>query len=208
MSMPPIPVSRYLVPSRTVVDLDDYAVVDVDLVRGLPHTIDLGDDQIVLSVPTGLARLWHAANPEVVVSSSVRQTAAYDDAAPPRHGVARAPARLLVRIGGSTTASLALAAGEEQIVGSDADNDDVRLSIVVRSWDLRAGSLRGPGDYGSRISLAWRRVDQAVDEFSTPPIKPTLVPRLAPLFRMHSILGLRQPFLLNRFTLRKKVFRK
>jgi hypothetical protein len=55
----------------------------------------------------------------------------------------------------------------------------IRIELVVLGWQIRAGSLRGPGDFGSRIELAWRIADRAADEFSPPPVSARVLERLA-----------------------------
>ena len=53
-----------------------------------------------------------------------------------------------------------------------------RIDLLIRSWDLRAGSMRGAGDFGSRIDVAWRRADRGSDAFAPPPLNQTVVDRI------------------------------
>jgi hypothetical protein len=81
----------------------------------------------------------------------------------------------------------------------------MRIELAVLGWDIRAGSLRGPGDFGSRIRLAWRSADRSVELFSTPPVVPHILPRLPVAFRMQSVLGLKLPKVLARFQTKKGI---
>jgi len=200
----PIPVDRLLVPEGKPVAPEGFSSVDQPMVNGLPHVIALGEGlSLAVVVPSGLATVWRDADPTVVVSSSDDEILPASDGADAE--TPRAPARLLLRIAGSVVSSMPLAAGLRRTLPDGGDTvSGVRVSVVVLSWDIRAGSLRGPGDFGSRIALATRRADQAGDTFETPRIHPHLVARLQGAFRTESELGLAAPITLSRFT-RKKV---
>lgn len=208
MTFQPIPVQRFLVPDRKPAAPEGFIEVSEAILGGLPHRIDLDQDvRLLLFVPTGLASTWRDADPTALVTESAAEIAPRtgpDNL--PIAGVTRAPARIAVQIAGATVASIPLTAGLTRTVPDAGDADrGSRLEIVVLAWDIRAGSLRGPGDFGSRITLAWRRADRAVENFSTPPVSPQLVPRLAPEFRMQSELGRIKAIKLARFQI-KKVF--
>jgi hypothetical protein len=44
------------------------------------------------------------------------------------------------------------------------------IDLYVADWLLHAGCMRGPGDYGSFVEVAWRRVDRGANAFSLAPI--------------------------------------
>jgi hypothetical protein len=113
-------------------------------------------------------------------------------APPPQLGsVDHPPVRVLVQGGASLSASVPLLAGQQRIV-SDAGGSEggAMIELAVVGWDIRAGSLRGAGDFGSRLDLAWRRAGVADDQFEPPPLSPRIAERLQPELRMQSALGL------------------
>jgi hypothetical protein len=123
-------------------------------------------------------------------------------------GLPRCPARLLLRAGTSVVSSIPLASGVLRAIPEAGDfGAGVRFAVVVLSWDIRAGSLRGPGDFGSRIALATRRADRASETFETPAISPELISRLQEQFRTQSRLGLTAAEDLPRFARKKVVLR-
>lgn len=94
--------------------------------------------------------------------------------------VKRASARIIVQRTGLPMISIPLAAGLQRII-SDSGNPNTGgafLELLILSWDIRAGSLRGIGDFDSRISLAWRQANQASSQYSPPAINPFLMLRL------------------------------
>jgi hypothetical protein len=62
------------------------------------------------------------------------------------------------------------------------------VELAILDWEVRAGSMRGAGDFGSFIELAWRRADQAVDTFRPAPVHRRVAERLGPGFRVESLL--------------------
>jgi len=81
----------------------------------------------------------------------------------------RAPVHLILRGAGEQLASVPLVAGmRRRLPDSGGAEQGVRIELIVTAWDIRAGSLRGQGDFGSRVELAWRRADRASDEFAAP----------------------------------------
>jgi hypothetical protein len=159
-----------------------FTVVDEPLVDGLPQRLPLGADLVaVLTVPTGLALAWRDGDPSEPVSRSADQLAPAAPAGEAPTGAAdRAPVRLFLLQGDQVRGSLPLVAGRRRQVGDDGLPPGVRLEVVALAWELPAGSLRGPGDVGARLRLAWRRVDAAPDTFTAPPVHPRVRARQAP----------------------------
>jgi hypothetical protein len=186
--MPPVPIARYLVPAAERTAPAGFTAVDDALVAGLPHRVSLTEGlNLVLVVPSGLAQAWRDADPAAVVTESGPERASTPTGGPsegtghPR----RAPARLIVESGGATIASIPLVAGLRRHVPDAGDAElATRIELLVLGWDIRAGSLRGPGDFGSRLTLAWRTADRAGDEFSVPVVPTRVRMRLPQEFRM------------------------
>jgi hypothetical protein len=178
-----IPIARYLVP-ETAAPPSELTRVTQAISRGLPHTIDLdGDLKLVLTVPNGVAAVWRDSDPTAVVSRSSDQVAASPrpqaGQAEPLGAIAYAPARLYLERGQTTLACVPLVSGLRRTI-PDTGRDDagVRIELLVVAWDLRAGSLRGAGDFGSFVDLAWRRAGRAGDRFDVPPLSPRVAVRL------------------------------
>jgi hypothetical protein len=109
---------------------------------------------------------------------------------PPVGAVDHAPARLFLRRAGETIAVVPLVADRTATVPESGDHDrGAAVELSVLGWDFRAGSLRGPGDFGSRLEIAWRRCDRAEDRFEPPPVNRRAAERLAEEFRTKSVLG-------------------
>lgn len=190
--LPPIPVQRYLVPEQRPRAPEGFTPIDDKLLGGLPHRIRLNAEfTLVVVVPSGLAATWRDIDPTTLVSSS--ETEFTPTIAQPDQEIAasiRSPARIIVRCAGTTVASVPLCAGLQRTVPEgDWQEPGMHIELLILGWDIRSGSLRGPGDFGSRITLAWRQADQAVEYFSAPPVNPYLIPRLEQESRMESTLG-------------------
>jgi hypothetical protein len=180
MPTAPAPIARYLVP-----DVPPQVETDARFTRvrervpaGVPHVIALAEGlRLVLVVPTGLAAAWRDADPVAVVTESASEHAAHDAAAatpPPR-----VPARLVLQDAREVLASVPLVAHRRLWLPDSGGSDHgVRIELVVLGWDIRAGSLRGPGDVGSWIEIAWRIADRASAEFSAPRVSPDVLERL------------------------------
>jgi hypothetical protein len=144
---------------------DGFARVLVQLVNGLPATIDLDAElSLVLLAPTGLAATWRDAPGDAIVSTSDVERAPRPEpssTAPKNVGaVERFPLRLIERMNGKLGAVVPLAAGLVRELPDAGDyTEGVVADVALLGWDIRAGSLRGAGDFGSRIELAWRRAD-------------------------------------------------
>ncbi len=176
--MPPFPIDRYLLPEAPVEVPDGFTEVRQSLTAGLPHRVEFGAGvHAVLILPTGLARQWLATDPLAVVSSSADDLAPRPvPAAAPPALVGRVPLRLVVRQGTRILGSVPLAAGLRRVCpdagpptdtgsSSTASSAPIAVELLVLTWLLHAGTVRGSGDYGSSLALAWRRADRAVDQF-------------------------------------------
>ncbi|MGV9818738.1 hypothetical protein [Nocardia xishanensis] len=159
---------RHLVPAGLAPISEKFVVVDDRINQGLPHMITLTADlSLLLVVPTGLATFWRDASPTAVVTSS-RAELDPQRLRPPGNSDngnsdgrrSSAPARLVVLRAGTLAGAMPLAAGARTVVPEADPSPGIRIETMVREWDIRAGSLHGPGDVGSRIIVAWRRVDQ------------------------------------------------
>jgi hypothetical protein len=165
------PISRYLVPDTGPPALPaGFTAVRQALTGGLPQRIELGNGvHAMLVLPTGLARQWLDVDPLDLVSTS-------DDdlSSDPARPSSRPPLRLVVRRGTEILASVPLTAGLTRVCRS--------VELIVLSWHLCAGTVRGPGDYGSVVELGWRPADKAVDIFG-PPVPHRAVLRRLPLIK-------------------------
>jgi hypothetical protein len=202
----PAPLLDFLVPPGPPESPEGSARREERLVSGVPHTMILDRDvSIVVLVPTGLAATWRDADPSSVVSASKDQVAPWTGTM--IEPASQAPIRLLVRRGGAAIGSVPLVAGLRRRLADSGDPErGAVLDLTILGWELHAGTVRGPGDFGSRVELAWRRSDKAVDQFSTPPIVPHLVPRLPPEYRVESDFGLIEYVPLPRFTIAPRSF--
>lgn len=180
------PIVHRLVPPAPEPLPPDFARLTTPLSAGLPQTIEL-DREISLAVtlPNGLARSWLEADPSHVVSSSADELAPAPAGASADDDRIRSPLRLLVLVGGALVAAVPLAAGLRRTVPDDASGDAL-VELVVLGWDVRAGSLRGPGDAVSNLDLAWRRVIRGSDAFEPPRLHPAVAVRLARGDRLES----------------------
>ncbi|MFG1841535.1 hypothetical protein ACGFH8_24300 [Micromonospora sp. NPDC049175] len=208
--MPQFPIDRYLLPETPVEVPDGFTEVRQSLTAGLPHRVELGAGvHAVLILPTGLARQWLHTDPLAVVSTSADDLAprpAPPAVPPPPALVGRVPLRLVVRQGTRILGSVPLAAGLRRVcpdagpaVATGAA--PIAVEVVVLGWLLHAGTVRGSGDYGSSIALAWRRADRATDQFGPPPINEFVWRRRSPAQRVESELGpgrLRYRYLLDK----------
>ncbi len=180
--MRPIPVEHYLTPEPAATAPADFTVIDQQIVQGLPHTIKLTDHLgLTLLLPNGLAHEWRDADPEAIVSRSAdeRQAATAAQIAA-RADLPRPPLRVMVQLDGVLQESVAVVAGGRvPSPRSGRPDRGVRLELVFLSWLITAGTVRGLGDYGSRIRLAWRARGAGVDDYAIPPVNPNIVPRLA-----------------------------
>lgn len=147
------------------------------LVAGLPHTIVLDADvSLALTLPNGLAAHWLAADPQALVASSRPELEPH---VPDPAVVARPPLRLLVMVASKPVAAVPLVAGLRRGLPDDGAAGGVRVELEIIGWELRAGTIRGFGDFGSFVDLAWRRADRAAPRFEPPPLNTMLMRRSA-----------------------------
>jgi hypothetical protein len=174
-------IARRLVPPGAPAAPEGFQRLEERMVAGLPHVIALSEDlRLVVVVPSGLAATWRDADPTAIVSESAPEVADSDPqvAVEPVGSSARAPARVFViETTGGVLASVPLVAGLRRRLPDSAEAG-VRIELAVIGWQIRAGSLRGPGDFGSRVELAWHAADRAADEFSAPVISERVLERL------------------------------
>jgi hypothetical protein len=157
----------------------------VQLVNGLPAKIDLDAEvSLVLVAPTGLAATWRDKPGDAIVSTSAeerdRRPEPAQNAPPgPVAVVERFPLRLVERRNGRLGATVPLAAGlMREVPDSGGDSSGVVADVALLSWDVRAGTLRGSGDFGSRIELAWRRADGDHADAQPAPAHPRVLERI------------------------------
>lgn len=185
--MPRFPIESYLVPADSPAPDPSLTTVVSTLLTGLPQTIQLDQDaSLVLLVPSGLASTWRDADPSALVSTSADELSpGAPDPAAPVGAVDRAAPRLVVQRRGTTVASLPLVAGARRSV-PDSGKEGELLELMVVGWEIHAGTLTGPGDFGARLELAWRRADRAATTFAPPPTNPQLLGRLGGEQRLES----------------------
>lgn len=191
--MPPIPLTRYLVPEPPAAPAaalsPGFTLIDSVITGGLPHRLPLEAGlTLVLTLPTGLGREWLQADGHAIVSDADREQAPRLDPEAPNAITELPPAgaRLTLRGADGTLLGIApLALGVRYLLGDgaaeeagDSQAGGVRIELVVLGWSLRAGNARGPGDWGGRITLAWRRADRGSDRFEPPALHPYVIPRL------------------------------
>jgi hypothetical protein len=172
--IPPIPVDRELTGDPDLAAPAGFTLVDEPLVDGLPHRVALGSDfTAVLAVPSGLALTWRDADPIEPVTSSGTGLLPVAGVLVDSPDVGELLARLFIIRDDAVLGALPLVLGLRARVPDDGVGESgVQLELIVMSWEIRAGSMRGPGDFGARFSFAWRRLMPAPDLFTTAPVHP------------------------------------
>jgi len=211
MPLPPIPIQRYLTPEPPTLAPEGFMLVDDRITSGLPYTMQLdGSTDLTLFLPNGLAHTWRTIDPATAVSASgAERGPTVSQPATETAPAGRVPLLLRLRVAGVPAAVGPAVVGRRGFLpeGDHPDADGVRVEVIVLDWALYAGTVRGAGDYGSYIKLAWRRADQAVASFSTPPVNPYVIDRLPPEQKMESELGRKRVRRLNRFDIKKVLVR-
>jgi hypothetical protein len=175
-----IPIEQWLVPDEPPPEAGpaETTFLDQPLIAGLPFALPLNAGwSLLLTLPTGQALRWREADPSLVVASSTDE----ELAGVPSADATRTPLRLLVRRGdGQWVGVIPLAApGRTVVVPGDRARPDAALMVTLISWEVRAGNLVGPGDWGGRIRLAWRRADRPRIGYEPAPLNPYAMRRLA-----------------------------
>lgn len=188
MTAPVFPISRVLVPRQAPALPTALAPENRSLTQGLPERLSLdASASLVVVVPQGLATAWRDADPtDVVTASAPELLPTTRHASDPVAGVVRAPAQLLVLLGGVLAGAVSLGVGLHARVVPAAGNG---LELVVTGWTIAAGSMRGAGDFGSSIQFGWRRLGAGSAEFQPPALDPRVAQRLRRRFRLESELG-------------------
>jgi hypothetical protein len=197
----PIALARlHVTPYKAAVP-DRFARLDVPLRQGMPQAIPLaGNQRLLLIAPSGVALPWRELDPAQVAASSMSQVEA-DAGLPLRLDIApRLPLRVLYQVGGRTLGAVPLVCGARQMLGTDGA---VAIEVVLLEWLLHVGTLRGAGDFGSRLVLAWRHADRALERFSDPPLNPVFVQRQPPERRLESHVGRTKMVMNTRFVYKK-----
>jgi hypothetical protein len=184
---------------------EGFTAIDSAIRQGMPHPIPLaGNQRLLLIAPSGVATTWRDEDAATVVSAGAWQRTA-SAVSPQKLDIAKQmPLRVLYQINGKTLAVVPLAIGPAQRLATD---DGVKVDLLVLDWVLHVGALRGPGDFGSRIALAWRAADRAVERFSDPPLNPVFVQRQPPERKLQSHLGRVKLELNPRFSYKKALRR-
>jgi hypothetical protein len=159
---------------------------------GLPHSIDLFPRwRAVLSRPTGVIGWWLRRDPFEPID----------------HG---AP-RLRFQLDGATVCVVPLVTGQPfRITRPDGGTP---LDAMVTDWQLHAGDMRGPGNYGSFVTLAAAIADKAAQSFGPVPVSDFVIPALPKEDRTESRPGTRIPIRfmrlqqLRRFSIERTVER-
>ncbi len=153
-----LPVIAALTPDVAQAAPAGFTHIDSAIRGGLPHVVAIAPRwRALLTLPTGSARAWLDLPPGTPVTNG-------------------AP-RLRFQRDNVTVAVVPLVLGP--VLEIVADGGSVPLTVCVLGWSLRAGDLRGPGDYGSSLSLAVSVADRGTNAFG--PLPPSdFVIRLLP----------------------------
>jgi hypothetical protein len=205
--MPHYPAARLLVPPAPPNLPDGFTTLQSSVVNGLPHIVDLPNNtRLTVTLPTGLLPHWLDADPADLVATSDDEEAPRPAELPEQTDTAARPAlRLSARQSGRALGTMSFSLQATRLLRDDGDAAaGAAIEVVLLGWALHAGTVRGHGDFGSSISLGWRRANLAVEIFGPPVINPFLVHRLPLIFRIYSELGLRRRLIDNKFVVRRQ----
>jgi hypothetical protein len=195
------PAAALLVSAGPPTVSDDFAVIRAPLNNGLPYFIDLTKVlRLKLTLPTGLMRPWLDADPTALATTS-------DDELRPRSSAdaaAKPALRLSIIRSGTALATIPATLGAQRRLPAAGDPaQGAALDIVLLGWSIFAGTMQGPGDFGSFVQFGWKTADQAQSAFGPPVINPFLQRRLLPRLKLQSQLGLVKPIVDRRFAVRR-----
>jgi hypothetical protein len=162
--------------------------IDSPIRQGLPHQIDLLPRwRGVLFLPVGVAAPLLAMPPRTLLSSDDAEATPMPASEPPALPARDAP-RLRILYDAAVVAVLPLVARlSTHVMARDGTH---RIRITITGWALHAGSMVGPGDFGSNIRLSATPIDHAVDEYGPLPPSPAIIARLPESERIESRGGL------------------
>lgn len=133
-----------------------FQTLQQDLTSGLPAKVDLdGARGLVLAVPLGVARNVLSADPATVAFD----TGSFTGPTTPRDYDATWP-RLTFVAGGVIGETVPVLPGVRFAVRLGAD---ASVEITVDTLVVTVGTLRSPGQFGSRLALRWRALGPAPD---------------------------------------------
>jgi hypothetical protein len=197
---------RLTVPAANLAVPEGFTRIEVSLQQGMPHRIPLtGNHALLLIAPSGVAAAWRDLDPALVVISSDTELENVLLPLAPATFTTRMPLRLLYLSGARTASAAPLVLGERQLLD---DGLAARFELLCLDWRLHVGTLRGTGDFGSRLTLAWRQADRGADQFSDPPQSPVFIARQPPEKRMASEVGSQAVELNTRFRLKNAAVRR
>ena len=154
-----LPIIAALTPADAPALPTGATLLDSRIRGGLPHVLNLAPRfRALVSLPTGSARFWLDQPPDIEVLSG-------------------AP-RLRVQRDGTTIAVVPLVLGPTVEVVDPLGA--APLLIQVLAWSLHVGDLRGAGDFGSFVRLAFAVADRATDRFGPLPPSDFVIRRLPP----------------------------
>ncbi|AIE86495.1 hypothetical protein [Fimbriimonas ginsengisoli] len=208
--MPTYPAARLLVSADPPVLPDDFQIVRSNMVNGLPHYVDLTKNtRLKIVLPTGLLQPWLDSDPSALAATSEDEKAPHSTDAPEEiGGVSRPALRFAASIAGATIATAPFALGARRTLRDDGDPaTGAAIEVALLDWRVYAGTVRGPGDFGSYVQFGWRVANRAVDNFGPPVINPFLWHRLIPILRIESDLGLMIRVIDTRFVQRRYAIR-
>jgi len=208
--MPNYPSARLLVPAAAPALPDTFQMVQSQILNGFPHFIDLTKSvRLKITMPTGLLQPWLDADPGALVATNDDESVPRSAALSEEIGAVTRPAlRMAIVQNGVFLSTVPIAAGVQRTLPDDGTAiQGVVIEIALASWKIFAGTVRGPGDFGSSIQLGWRFANAAANDFGPPVMNVFLWRRLLPRLRLQSELGRATFQLDDRFAVRRMALR-
>jgi hypothetical protein len=182
------PVSSGAAPAPAPPRGAEFVTVDLSLDAGVPARVPLdGDRTLVLAVPLGVARSLLASDPLAVAADTAEGGLAPD--ADRGRDPARAWPRLTLLVGGEIGDTVAAVTGAPTVLGRGGV---AAVELVLERLVVTAGSLRSPGQYGSRVTLRWRDLHTAPDAGPAPATGDPSIPRRSQRLRLLRGFSLRR----------------